>query len=674
MISTSKVYKSINNYFPFIGDQKAKKPLPPMSHEEEKKIMNDQITDVLEALVTELFISTNNSAFTKVENNERNLPSLKRFIKEIVYKTRTPTTCMALAALYLTRVKANNTNLFGTGSSLYRLILASLMVSTKYLYDDAFHNISWFQVVSGIFSLQQINQMELEFMHLLKYDMYIDYNKWNQWIATLEAKLVDSWRKKHTEQYFYQNKLFLAYECCHQSAASIVSNIAWSSSGTKLLVALYKTVNCEIQEPKFSVIKGKKNLTNSNSSLTDIKNNSSKETDTQTQKTTQRITLKTNTETKDEGKNIINGGKRHSSLQKFANYNNQHKPNSKSPDKIQGFNNKLNTRKPRDSLITRATKVIQNSRIFSSQGYEYLDSDIPDTNVNYGYKNTNQAIFHHNVNINSSSSTESLKDHNDSQTKNLQSNNPFSIPLAYPNYYYKSHEKLQVLTPEYNNNRKIDSEIIKSPNYNFGQSNLDTKHENNEEIKSNYYSIDTHFSSFSINISPSISETSSFCKSLLSSPPEINYSDRYITSIAISSSSDSSPFLSTRSEDSFYNHESNFKHSPLSHNIKPKEIDENFHNEYQQNSELFDGFDTKEKRTQELSASPIRPDSNISNYFDFYYPSSNSLKSKDLEITKDVVILQKVEILSIDRNDLRFPKVINAVDYKKSKNPALKAL
>ncbi|KAI9505746.1 hypothetical protein BX070DRAFT_181190, partial [Coemansia spiralis] len=108
--------------------------------------------------------------------------TFEEFLKHICRRTRTPLTCMCLALLYLTRLRANHPRSRGSPGSSYRLALSSLCVATKYLYDDAYHTCSWVQVSMGLFSQREVNQMEMEFMYFLHYQLGVTPTEWNQWI------------------------------------------------------------------------------------------------------------------------------------------------------------------------------------------------------------------------------------------------------------------------------------------------------------------------------------------------------------------------------------------------------------------------------------------------------------------------------------------------------------
>ncbi|KAJ2669270.1 hypothetical protein GGH99_006349, partial [Coemansia sp. RSA 1285] len=145
--------------------------------------------------------------------------------------------------LYLTRLRANHPRSRGSPGSSYRLALSSLCVATKYLYDDAYHTCSWVQVSMGLFNQREVNQMEMEFMYFLHYQLGVTPTEWNQWIATLEAKLVSRWQEKGKAEVIYGFGLFLSYECCEPNAQETVRDIAWGEGGKSLLTMLNNAIH-----------------------------------------------------------------------------------------------------------------------------------------------------------------------------------------------------------------------------------------------------------------------------------------------------------------------------------------------------------------------------------------------------------------------------------------------
>ncbi|KAJ2736870.1 hypothetical protein IW152_000381 [Coemansia sp. BCRC 34962] len=177
------------------------------------------------------------------ETAAASLPTFEEFLKHICRRTRTPLTCMCLALLYLTRLRANHPRSRGSPGSSYRLALSSLCVATKYLYDDAYHTCSWVQVSMGLFSQREVNQMEMEFMYFLHYQLGVTPTEWNQWVATLEAKLVARWSEKGKAEVIYGFGLFLSYECCEPDVQEAVRDVAWGEGGRSLLSLLTNAIH-----------------------------------------------------------------------------------------------------------------------------------------------------------------------------------------------------------------------------------------------------------------------------------------------------------------------------------------------------------------------------------------------------------------------------------------------
>ncbi|KAJ2874403.1 hypothetical protein FB639_004104, partial [Coemansia asiatica] len=95
----------------------------------------------------------------------------------------------------------------------------------------------------GLFSQREVNQMEMEFMYFLHYQLGVTPTEWNQWIATLEAKLVAHWQERGKAEIIYGFGLFLSYECCEPNAQEAVRDIAWGEGGKSLLSLLNNAIH-----------------------------------------------------------------------------------------------------------------------------------------------------------------------------------------------------------------------------------------------------------------------------------------------------------------------------------------------------------------------------------------------------------------------------------------------
>ncbi|KAJ2143046.1 hypothetical protein IW142_003945 [Coemansia sp. RSA 564] len=212
-----------------------------------RELLTCAMIRLMERMIAELFPCANDTdpdnSFGRDTAASGPLPSFEEFLKHICRRTRTPLTCMCLALLYLTRLRANHPRSRGSPGSSYRLALSSLCVATKYLYDDAYHTCSWVQVSMGLFSQREVNQMEMEFMYFLHYQLGVTPTEWNQWIATLEAKLVARWHETGKADVIYSFGLFLSHECCDTESQEAVRDVAWGEGGRSLLELLHNAIH-----------------------------------------------------------------------------------------------------------------------------------------------------------------------------------------------------------------------------------------------------------------------------------------------------------------------------------------------------------------------------------------------------------------------------------------------
>ncbi|ORX91448.1 hypothetical protein K493DRAFT_152364, partial [Basidiobolus meristosporus CBS 931.73] len=106
-------------------------------------------------------------------NELHQLPKLSEFIDSVVRRTNTSWSSILIALTYLIRLKQKHPGCKGTYGSGHRLLLASIMVATKYLNDDAYYNKTWASVCNGIFTIQEINKMEMELLFFLDFKLYV---------------------------------------------------------------------------------------------------------------------------------------------------------------------------------------------------------------------------------------------------------------------------------------------------------------------------------------------------------------------------------------------------------------------------------------------------------------------------------------------------------------------
>ncbi|ORX89198.1 hypothetical protein K493DRAFT_318896 [Basidiobolus meristosporus CBS 931.73] len=125
-----------------------------------------------------------------------NLPQLDAFITRVFRRSNLPLNNLLTALLYLVRLKEYHPSCKGTLGSGHRLFLAALMMANKYLHDGAYHNKTWRKIADGFYELQDLNQMESEFLSLLKFELAVKPAEWVEFMDIMDGKLTRSWARK----------------------------------------------------------------------------------------------------------------------------------------------------------------------------------------------------------------------------------------------------------------------------------------------------------------------------------------------------------------------------------------------------------------------------------------------------------------------------------------------
>ncbi|ORX91450.1 hypothetical protein K493DRAFT_286823 [Basidiobolus meristosporus CBS 931.73] len=123
------------------------------------------------------------------------LPKLSEFIWRIVRRLNIGHSTILVALMYLIRLKQRHPGCKGTHGSGHRLLLAAIIVATKYLYDDAYYNKTWAMVSNGAFSIEEINQMEFELLYFLNFKLHINTEQWGDFVQLMDKKVAQSWQK-----------------------------------------------------------------------------------------------------------------------------------------------------------------------------------------------------------------------------------------------------------------------------------------------------------------------------------------------------------------------------------------------------------------------------------------------------------------------------------------------
>ena len=107
------------------------------------------------------------------------------FVKNVLRTTQVSHSVMAVALLYIYRIKARHPNLLGQLGSEYRLFLTGLVLANKFLDDHTYTNKTW----SGVsrVPLQDVNKMERQLWVGIGMHAMVQDAEFRAWLSTLDC-------------------------------------------------------------------------------------------------------------------------------------------------------------------------------------------------------------------------------------------------------------------------------------------------------------------------------------------------------------------------------------------------------------------------------------------------------------------------------------------------------
>ncbi|KAK9448795.1 cyclin-domain-containing protein [Limtongia smithiae] len=109
----------------------------------------------------------------------------KSFVAGILHRTQVSHTVVALALLYIYRLKVYAPSIVGTPGSEYRVFTVALVLANKFLDDNTYTNKTWAQVSK--LPLSEITIMEVEFLSHINYELAVSRSKWEAWGGMLTS-------------------------------------------------------------------------------------------------------------------------------------------------------------------------------------------------------------------------------------------------------------------------------------------------------------------------------------------------------------------------------------------------------------------------------------------------------------------------------------------------------
>lgn len=164
--------------------------------------------------ISETFQIDKESPSLFIQQSPKCLSSFSVFAVELAKLTNCSYKIFLLALLYLHRLKQlfpkckaaapKTCNTIGSTTG-HRLLLASMVIATKYLHDDSYENSSWANITHGLFSTRHINHMENEMLFFLNYKLYIEAEEWIHWVSQIEFNLLASKQKQEHHNHYHHH-------------------------------------------------------------------------------------------------------------------------------------------------------------------------------------------------------------------------------------------------------------------------------------------------------------------------------------------------------------------------------------------------------------------------------------------------------------------------------------
>lgn len=121
--------------------------------------------------------------FVKFQSSYEPDVSVEYYIQRIFKHSKCSDSCLIIMLVYIDRL-IEKQGLVLTKLNAHRVIITSLMVAAKY-HDDLFYNNAYFAKLGGI-PLSELNMLEVDFLQLQDFSMFVDANLYDQYATQLQ--------------------------------------------------------------------------------------------------------------------------------------------------------------------------------------------------------------------------------------------------------------------------------------------------------------------------------------------------------------------------------------------------------------------------------------------------------------------------------------------------------
>lgn len=146
-----------------------------------------------------------------IKSNNKKLPSLKSFLVRIVRASNIQSSTLLATIPYLRRLKKKlPSGSQGLPCTRHRILVSCIIISSKFHNDSSPRNVDWVDYAGNLFSLNDINLMEKQFLNLLNYNVKISMDEFTTSLAKLlnpikdklyELQTIDKYVRDEREKY-----------------------------------------------------------------------------------------------------------------------------------------------------------------------------------------------------------------------------------------------------------------------------------------------------------------------------------------------------------------------------------------------------------------------------------------------------------------------------------------
>jgi hypothetical protein len=204
-----------------------------------RSVMIDKLIDTAADIIDSIWYNI------KTNSTQPKVMSTASFIKEILKRSRATFSMLQLSLFYLFRMKKSlyqylqqdqDSKYKGFVCCGRRMFLAALMISSKYLNDRNYRNMTWAKI--ACLPVQEINKTEHVLLSLMNFELFVSKALYDKWVCLLHQHIqkkdiiyqhiIDQQQQQQQQNYnYHDNESLSDYTCT--TPPSPLSNSCTSS-------------------------------------------------------------------------------------------------------------------------------------------------------------------------------------------------------------------------------------------------------------------------------------------------------------------------------------------------------------------------------------------------------------------------------------------------------------